>query len=81
MGMNYEARPGYNFSKSKSFDSEEYVVQLPAEKLQRFEAISSAQTPWYDVRVLTTRDVASLDPPAPDCTVWVDEVLAAAEKL
>ncbi|RDL40456.1 uncharacterized protein BP5553_00435 [Venustampulla echinocandica] len=81
MGMDYDARPGYKFASDRSYSGKECAFQLPVEKLQGFEAIASAQTPPYDSRVLMTRDVKSLDPPAPDCTTWVEEVLAAAQKL
>ncbi|TID19414.1 hypothetical protein E6O75_ATG06752 [Venturia nashicola] len=81
MGMDYEARPAYNFSGSKSFDRKEYLFQLPKSQLSEFESIASASKPPHDERVLLERNPASLDPPAPDCTTWVDEVLELAQRL
>jgi hypothetical protein len=81
MGMDYETRPRYDFGKSRTYSSKEYVFQLPAEKLQSFEAISSAESPPHDERVMMTSNPASLDPPAPDCTTWVDEVLTKVQNL
>jgi hypothetical protein len=81
LGMNYDARPAYSFAGSKSFKSQEYLFQLPKSKLSEFESITSAVTPPHDERVLMAKDPADLDPAAPDCTTWVDEVVALAQKL
>ncbi|KAF8852012.1 hypothetical protein BDZ45DRAFT_765138, partial [Acephala macrosclerotiorum] len=81
MGMDYETRPRYDFGKLRTYSSKEYVFQLPAEKLQSFEATSSAQKPPHDERVMMTSNPASLNPPALDRTTWVDEVLTKAKNL
>ena len=52
IGMDYEIRPRYDFGKSRTYSSKEYVFQLPAEKLQSFEAVSYAEKPPHDPRVM-----------------------------
>jgi len=81
MGMEYEARPAYDFAGDKAFKRKEYCFQVLKSLLAEFESIASATTPPHDVRVLFERRPESLDPPAPDCTTWVDEVLKLAQKL
>ena len=78
MGMDYEPRPAYNFSGYKSFEKKEYLFQMLKSKLAEFESIASTQPPPHDERVLLEKNP---DPPAPDCTTWVDEVLALAQKM
>lgn len=79
--MEYEAHAGYRLDSIRTYCAKENVFQLPVEKLESFEAVLSGKPPPHDSRVLTTADVASLDPPAPDCSTWVEDVLAAAQKL
>jgi hypothetical protein len=78
--MDYEARPAYNFAGDKAFDRQEYVFQLPNSQLSEFESVASATAPPHDVRVLM-EGREGLDPPAPDCATWVDEVLEMAGKI
>jgi hypothetical protein len=78
LGMDYQLRPGYNFGGSKSFKDKEFVFLIPRSRLDEFEAIASNQQPPHDERVLMG---TNLDPPAPDCTTWVDAVLEEARGL
>ncbi|KAE8353232.1 hypothetical protein BDV28DRAFT_165110 [Aspergillus coremiiformis] len=78
VGMNYDAKPAYRFSASKSYKSSYLEFQLPKTQLARFEEILRKHPPPHDPRVLTE---ASPDPPARDCSNWVDDVLAEAKTL
>ncbi|KAL4961131.1 uncharacterized protein BDV14DRAFT_204128 [Aspergillus stella-maris] len=55
-----------------------YHFQLPKEQLANFESFASALKPPYDPRVLTE---SNPDPPAPDCSTWIADVLAEARRL
>jgi hypothetical protein len=78
MGMDYEVRPAYNFEGSRSFKSKEYLFQIPKSRLEDFESIASNTTPPHDPRTLLEPNP---DPPAPDCTTWIDEVIAAVKRM
>lgn len=78
VGMDYESRPAYRFSASKSYKSSTLQFQLPKTQLARFEEILQEHPPPYDPRVLTE---ANPDPPARNCSNWVDDVLAEAKIL
>ncbi|KAF3903856.1 hypothetical protein ABW20_dc0102338 [Dactylellina cionopaga] len=78
VGMDYECRKGYNFQASRGYKKQEYVFRFSKDKLSEFEAIAAAAPVPYDPRLLYSSR-ASLNPPAPDCTTWVDEVLETAQ--
>ena len=75
LGMSYECRKGYRFSASRSYKGSELQFQIAKSDLGRFEAIAENTTAPHDPRVLTERDP---DPPAKDCSTWVEELLGAA---
>ncbi|BDD63616.1 hypothetical protein MPDQ_004266 [Monascus purpureus] len=73
MGMIYERRPGYRFGESRSYKDSALQFQIPKAKLDRFEDIAAKHPPPHDPRTLTE---ARPDPPARNCSNWVDDVLA-----
>jgi hypothetical protein len=78
IGTRFERRPGFDFAKSRSYIREDFVFQLPRAALDQFEAITVSLQPPHDPRVLYG-DI--LDPPARDCSDWVDDVLYQARTL
>jgi hypothetical protein len=73
MGMSYEKRPGYRFSASRSYKGAVLQFQLSKANLERFEALAANHPPPHDPRTLTE---SSPNPPARNCSNWVDDVLA-----
>jgi hypothetical protein len=73
IGMTYEKRPGYRFTMTKSYKSSTLQFQLSKTHLDHFEVIAEKHPPPHDPRTLTE---ASPNPPARDCSNWVDDVLA-----
>lgn len=73
MGMTYEKRPAYQFGASKSYKNSTLQFQVPKAKLDQFEEIAAANPPPHDPRTLTERQP---NPPARNCSDWVDDVLA-----
>lgn len=79
VGMEYQRRPGYSFSKSKSYKDSTFQFKLPKTELSRFEEIAQQHKPPHDERALLERKP---DPPVRNCSDWVNDVLAEAkEKL
>lgn len=73
VGMEYDPRPGYHFSKTKSFKDQVLQFQLPKSKLKQFEEIAARHQPPHDPRALLERNP---DPPVRDCSNWVEDVLS-----
>ncbi|KAL4789135.1 hypothetical protein BDV19DRAFT_383352 [Aspergillus venezuelensis] len=78
MGMDYDSRPSYRFRATRTFKSSVLQFQMPKAQLARFEEFASALPPPHDPRLLTE---SNPDPPAPDCTTWISDVLAEAKRL
>lgn len=78
MGMDYNQRPAYRFTASKSYKSSALQFQLPRAQLARFEDIAAKHPPPHDSRVLLE---ANPNPPARNCSNWIDDVLAEAKEL
>ena len=78
MGMDYDPRPAYRFTASKSYKGSTLQFQLPKVQLARFEELAAKHPPPHDPRVLLE---ANPNPPARNCSNWIDDVLAEARKL
>nr|POE61856.1 hypothetical protein CFP56_73160 [Quercus suber] len=78
MGMDYQLRPSYNFGRSSTYQGVQYLFKISLASLSSWEEICSSTPAPHDSRVLME---TSPDPPAPDCTSWVEEVVRKAASL
>jgi hypothetical protein len=78
MGMEYQKRGRFDFSREPTYKSKFYLFKIKRESLQDWERICKGTQAPFDPRVLTERNIV---PPPPDCASWVDEVTQEAMAL
>jgi hypothetical protein len=78
MGMEYQKRGRFDFSREPTYKSKSYLFTIKKESLQDWERICDGQPAPFDPRVLTERNI---DPPPPDCVSWVNDITQEAIAL